>query len=204
MRSPTPFPELDLHLLPGDTKQTQLNKTGAIIGFTIPKSISYSTQLDHEPSSRVQIRCLLGGTLMTAQVEFFCSNGEERDVLEYLSSHRDLHVFEVKKRRMAQLNPFSIGDLPTWPRRLVLYLWQPGHGPLVWHTARPNAVGATHGSLVSNLFAHLAWDREGLGEGDRMLDTDLSPIVCYYRGEFHDGKMGPCSLGRWRSASKTR
>lgn len=128
---------------------------------------------------------------MTAQVEFFCSPDEERDVLRYLTKTGDTHVFDVRDQQMTPWDSFSADELPGWPDPLHIYLFQPAQGTLIWHTSPPSVTGLTHRSFVMNLFAREEWDERRLGGDDKMFDTDLSPILCYRRGAFCDGKMGP-------------
>ena len=128
---------------------------------------------------------------MTAQVEFFCSPDEERDVLRYLANESATEFFDVKNDCMKPWSSFSINSLPEWPDPLHLYLWKPKHGPLIWHTSRPAIAGSTHRSFRMNLSAHKRWDELGLSGNDKLLDSDLSPILCYQRGHVHDGKVGP-------------
>jgi hypothetical protein len=59
------------------------------------------------------------------------------------------------------------------------------------YTSQPGITGATHRSLVINLSAHDDWDERGLGEGDRLIDFDLSPVLQYTRGDLQDGKREP-------------
>ncbi len=127
---------------------------------------------------------------MTAQVEFFCSPTEERDVLRYLTKTEDTLVYDVAAGNMSPWDSFSADDIPDHPAALNLYICQPAHGGLIWHTSRPTVAGPTHGSLVKNLFVREEWDKRGLGGNDKMIDTDLSPIICYRRGMPHDGKTG--------------
>lgn len=69
-------------------------------------------------------------------------------------------------------------------------------------TARPASLaqesseisGRTHGSFVMRFFARQHWDQSGALEGDRLLDQDLSPGLCYKRPEMSNGRMGPCTL----------
>ena len=128
---------------------------------------------------------------MTAQVEFFCSPDEEREVLRHLSNVDAIEFFDVHEDRLTPRNSFSIDDLPDWPDPLHIYLWQPTYGPLIWHTSRPEIAGSTHRSFVMNFFAHEKWDELGLSGNDKMLDTDRSPILCYQRGTVHKNKLGP-------------
>jgi hypothetical protein len=127
---------------------------------------------------------------MSAQVEFFCTPDEERDVLRYLTKTDGTQIFDVREGRMVPWKCFAEADLPAWPEPVHLYIWKPDHGSLVWHTSRPSAAGPTHQSLVVNFFAGEQWDELGLYDGDEMLDADLSPILCYRRGILHDGKVG--------------
>ena len=127
---------------------------------------------------------------MTAQVEFFCSPDEERDVLRYLTKTEGTLVYDVANDKMKLCNAFSADDLPVHQSRLSLYIHQPAHGSVIWHTLRPAVAGQTHGSLVKNLFARDEWDERGLGSGDKMIDTDLSPIICYRRGTAQGDRTG--------------
>jgi hypothetical protein len=131
---------------------------------------------------------------MSAQVEFFCSPSEERQVLQYLTEQGDIQVFDVTSGRLSPWESFSAENVSAWPQPLAIDLWQPVHGSLIWHTTVPAVDGPTHRSLVINLFAHQEWNARGLADGDRMLDSDLSPILHYHRGSIRDGKIGPCSV----------
>jgi hypothetical protein len=128
---------------------------------------------------------------MTAQVEFFCSPAEERDVLRYLTKAPNTRVFDVRGGSLTPCESFSAEDLPPWPEAVHVYLWQPTHGSLVWHKSPPAISGESHRSFVMNLFAREAWDARRLGVGDQLLNADLSPIVCYRRGLMRDGRVGP-------------
>jgi hypothetical protein len=128
---------------------------------------------------------------MTAQVEFFCSPDEEREVLSYLVNADAMEIFDVHDDQLTPWKPFSIDDLPDWPDPLHIYVWKPTHGSLIWHTSRPEIAGPTHRSFVINFFAHEKWNELGLSGNDKMLDTDRSPILCYQRGTVHEGKQGP-------------
>jgi len=131
---------------------------------------------------------------MTAQVEFFCNSDEERDVLQYLTKAEGTLVYDVANGSMVLSHSFSVDDLPVHQSRLSLYIHQPAFGSLIWHTSRPTVTGPTHGSLVNNLFAGEEWDERGLGGNDKMIDTELSPIICYGRGTRRDGKIGQNSV----------
>lgn len=127
---------------------------------------------------------------MTASVEFFCTPEEEREVVRYLAKADGTRVFDVREGGIWPRERLSADDLSAWPKPVHIYLWQSAHGSLIWHTSRPSAVGPTHGSLVTNLFAGEAWDKLGLSEGDKMLDLDLSPIISYRRGAIRGSKIG--------------
>ena len=127
---------------------------------------------------------------MTAQVEFFCSPAEERELLAYLTKGPDTCVYNIVNRYMRFWDDFLADDVPQPPSPLNIYIYQPSHGSIIWHTSRPSAVGPTHSSLVKNLFAGEAWDELKLGSKGKMLDTDLSPIICYCRGTRHQGRTG--------------
>ncbi|REJ71266.1 MAG: hypothetical protein DWQ34_13505 [Planctomycetota bacterium] len=127
---------------------------------------------------------------MTAQVEFFCSPSEERDVLRYLTKHPGTLVYDVTDGRMQLCDHFSVDDIPEPPASLLLYFHQPAHGDIIWHTTRPTVAGPTHGSLVQNLFAAEEWDKRGLTNNDKMVDSDLSPVLCYKRGVERDDRIG--------------
>jgi hypothetical protein len=127
---------------------------------------------------------------MTAQVEFFCSPNEERDVLRYITKTDGTNVYDVADGKMTPWDSFSVDDIPDGPAPLSLYIYQPAHGTLIWHTSRPNAAGSTHNSFVKNLFAREEWDDRGLGVEDKMIDTELSPIIYYRRGALRDGRTG--------------
>jgi hypothetical protein len=128
---------------------------------------------------------------MTAQVEFFCSPDEERDIIQYLANADVMEFFDVREGRLTPWNSFSVSDIPEWPDPLQIYLWQPTHGSLIWHTSRPEVAGPTNRSFAMSFFAHEKWDELGLSGNDKMLDSDLSPILSYQRGTVQDGKLGP-------------
>ncbi len=131
---------------------------------------------------------------MTAQIQFFCSAREERMVLDDLADDVAVAVFLLDGERMQELPEFSPNELPNWPDSVCLYLWATAFGPLRWYDKRPNVGGLTHGSLVASLFAQEHWDESAAVEGDRLLDQDTSPGMCYKRAEFIDGRTGPCTL----------
>lgn len=128
---------------------------------------------------------------MTAQVEFFCSPTEEREVLQYLTKIEGTVVYNIAEGHMTLWNCFSVDEIPDHPSPLNLYFHQPPHGSLIWHTSQPTVAGPTHRSLVLNLFAREEWDEHGLEENDKLIDTDLSPIICYQRGMPRDGRTPP-------------
>ncbi len=125
---------------------------------------------------------------MTAQVEFFCSPEEERAVLRYLTKDAGTLVFDLRNGNLNPWDSFSADELPKWPDPLIVCLVDPDHGELAWHSSAPPAVGQTHRSLVMNLFAREEWNKRGLGDGDRLLDIDLSPVLIYRRGVFDNGR----------------
>ncbi len=127
---------------------------------------------------------------MTAQVEFFCSLDEERTVLRYLTKAEGTLVYDVADGHMTLCDAFSSDDPPVHGMRLSLCIHQPAHGDLIWHTSRPSASGPTHGSLVTNLFARNEWDQRGLSSKDKLIDTDLSPIIYYRRGDVFEDQLG--------------
>ena len=127
---------------------------------------------------------------MTAQVQFFCNPVEEREVLRYLTQPEGTRVYDVAEGKLRSWDAFSADDIPDCPAPLLLYIHQPAHGNLVWHTSQPNVAGPTHASFVKNFFAREAWDERKLVAGDRMIDTDLSPIISYHRGAIFEGRTG--------------
>jgi hypothetical protein len=127
---------------------------------------------------------------MTAQVEFFCSPTEECDVLRYLTKNEGTLVYDVADGRLTPWDAFSVNDIPDRPSPLSLYIHQPAHGTLIWYTSRPAVAGPTHRSFVKNLYAREEWDERGLDGSDKLLDSDLSPIISYRRGTPCDGKTG--------------
>jgi hypothetical protein len=131
---------------------------------------------------------------MTAQIQFFCTPDEERAVIDHLSQDPVTSVFLLDDQRIRELPEFSAEQLPAWPEFICLYMWAKEFGPLRWHSAQPTVEGATHRSFVTRLFAREDWDRFGLDDGDRLLDQDLSPGICYKRAEHVDGRTGPCTL----------
>jgi hypothetical protein len=140
---------------------------------------------------------------MTAQVEFFCSADEEREVLRYLTKDPGIRVFDVSTGSLTPWESFSVDHLPEWPRPLQVVLWQPAYGDLIWHDSTPTVAGRTHGGFVMNLFAYREWKKRRLGGRDKLLDTDLSPILHYRRGDSRADGMSqnvvlasPSSLAR--------
>ena len=131
---------------------------------------------------------------MTAQVQYFCDSDDERAILDRLTANNAIVVFQLDGQRMTEIPEFSVEKLAPWPKFACLYLWAMDLGPLQWHDNRPKVEGPTHRSFVMRLFAREDWDRSGAVEGDRLLDQDLSPGLCYKRPEMLDGKMGPCTL----------
>jgi hypothetical protein len=128
---------------------------------------------------------------MTAQVQFFCTPAEERDVLRYLTKSEGTLAYDVTDGRLTKCAPFSVDDIPDQSSPLSFYIHQPAHGSLIWHTSQPAVEGPTHSSFVKNLFAREEWDKRGFGDKDKMIDTDLSPIICYRRGVLQNGRTGP-------------
>jgi hypothetical protein len=128
---------------------------------------------------------------MTAQVEFFCSPREEIEVLRYLTQAAGVQVFDVTQQKLMRWADFSPGAVPDWTQPIGIHLWNSAHGSLIWHTSCPEVAGPTHGSFVKNFFAQLDWKSLGLGNRDRLIDTDLSPILQYTRGDFRDGRRRP-------------
>ena len=131
---------------------------------------------------------------MTAQIQFFCSPQEEQVVLDHLIHGPEIAVFLLDGKLIRELPEFSPSELPAWPELVCLYLWAKDFGPLQWHDKRPELQGANHRSFVARLFARDDWDLSGLGEGDRLLDQDLSPGICYKRARYVDCRTGPCTL----------
>lgn len=128
---------------------------------------------------------------MTAQVEFFCSPREEQEVLRYVCKTDGIRTFDVSQGQMTPWPEFAIDVLPEWRDLLQIYLWHPQHGPLVWHTSKPKVAGASHRSFVINFFASQEWDARGFAKQDKMIDDDLSPLLCYRRGRVRAGKRYP-------------
>ncbi len=128
---------------------------------------------------------------MTAQVEFFCSPAEEREVIDYLTRDEDTVVFDVREGVLSAWNSFTVNRIPTWQDRFSVYLWRRSLGPLVWHTSKPVVTGSTHASFVANMFARVEWDERGLGDEDKLLNVDLSPILCYRRGALRNDTRAP-------------
>lgn len=131
---------------------------------------------------------------MTAQIQYFCDSKDEQAVLARLTADEAIAVFELDGRRMTEIPDFTIEKIAPWPAFVCLYLWAKDFGPLRWHRDRPNVEGPTHRSLVMRLFAREDWDRSGSAKGDRLLDQDLSPGLCYKRPEMLEGRQGPCTL----------
>ena len=131
---------------------------------------------------------------MTASVDFFCSPQEERDVLRYLTRSAGIEVCRLGDGRITPWADFSPDQLPEWSEHFAVSLWQPEYGPLVWYTSQPAVEGPTHSNLVQNLSARQEWDRLGLGEGDRLLDISLSPLLQYWRGAVRSGRRGPSEI----------
>ena len=127
---------------------------------------------------------------MTAQVQFFCTPAEEREVLRYLTQPEGTRVYDVAEGKLRSWDAFSAFEVPDYSAPLSLYIHQPAHGSLVWHTSQPNVAGPTHNSFVMNFLARQAWDDQKLVAGDRMIDTDLSPIISYHRGTVFEGRAG--------------
>lgn len=131
---------------------------------------------------------------MTSQIQFFCSPREEVEVLQYLLKNKETKVFNVINGGMNLWDTFSTEELPGWTSSLKIYLWQPSHGSLVWHTSRPEVKGSTHNSLVINLFSRQEWDNRKLTQNDKMLDSDLSPILFFNRGKTLEGRNYPHTI----------
>jgi hypothetical protein len=131
---------------------------------------------------------------MTAQAQWFCDADEERTILDRLTENETIAVFDLDGQRMTEIPDFSVEKLPPWPTFVGLYLWAKELGPLRWHENCPKVDDATHRALVMRLFAREDWDQSSLGEGDRLLDQDLSPGLCYKRPEMWKDRIGPCTL----------
>lgn len=131
---------------------------------------------------------------MTAQVQWFCDAEDERAIIDRLVGSETTAVFELDGRRMTEIPEFSVEMFPPWPEFTCLYLWAKELGPLRWHECRPGLEDETHRSFMMRFFAREDWDQSGLGPGDKLLDQDLSPGLCYKRPEMSGGRMGPCTL----------
>ena len=128
---------------------------------------------------------------MTAVAQFFCSPEEEAEVVRYLTKEAGTKVFDVRRRALDPWDDFSADSLPDWAERLSVFIWRPDLGPLVWHTSQPIVEGPTHGNFVANVFAREEWDRRELHGDDKLLDVDLSPLLCYRRGNVRNGLRAP-------------
>ena len=133
---------------------------------------------------------------MTAQIEFFCSLSEERTLFEYL-----LKDPGVAACRVDHSGPVTAIDgdaviecsLAAGPLDL-LFVHEETSG-LIWHDAKPKLSGdGTHGQLVSSVLAQFAWEQGGFHDGDRMLDTERTPLMWYRRGVETGGRMGQNTL----------
>jgi hypothetical protein len=131
---------------------------------------------------------------MTAQLQWFCDADEERAILGRLTGTETIAVFELDGQRIIEIPEFSGEKLRPWPESVCLYLWAKEFGPLRWHESRPKLEAKTHRSLVMRLFAREHWDLSGAVAGDKLLNQDLSPGLCYKRPEISGGRMGPCTL----------
>ena len=128
---------------------------------------------------------------MSAQVQFFCSSKEEREILTHLTRGLSDSVFRFDGRNLQPIADFSPEQLPPWPQSEHLFIWPRAYGPLAWHNRRPAILKTSHRALVGSLFAQGDWDRLGLTEHDGLLDQDRSPLLRYSRGEVCDGRVGP-------------
>lgn len=128
---------------------------------------------------------------MTAQVEFFCSPREERDVLRYLLKADGIQVFDVSSGTLKPWDTICPDELPAWSKPLAIRLWQPKMGMLKYHDSRPKMDTTTHGALVATILARDKWDAADLRPGVSMLNTNLSPTICYQRGLAKRRLRGP-------------
>src|SRR5215470_14179481 len=123
---------------------------------------------------------------MTAQVEFYCTAEEEQEILIYLTASSQVSVFLLDGRHIAELPSFTPRQLPPWPEFVCLYIWSRDLGALQWHNQRPKLTGPSHMAFVSRFFARQQWDDFGLAKGNKLLDQEMSPGICYKRPEQHD------------------
>lgn len=127
---------------------------------------------------------------MTSQVEFFCTAQEEATVLEYLAA-RGAVFSDVTEGSVLEWQTLEqVRDLPT-DQPMTLMVWVRAHGPLVWHKSKPQVSGETHESLVMSVFARKEWEEQQLGTGDRVLDTDASPVLHFERPYRKRGLLAP-------------
>lgn len=131
---------------------------------------------------------------MTAQIQYFCDADDEKAILARLIPDGAIAVYQLDGERMTEIPEFSVEKIDPWPTFVCLYLWAKDLGAIRWHKDRPKLEGPTHRSFVMHLFAREDWDRSGAVAGDRLLDQDLSPGICYKRPEIWEGRMGPCTL----------
>jgi hypothetical protein len=128
---------------------------------------------------------------VSAQVQFFCSSKEEREILVHLTRDLTDSIFRLDGRKLEPIPGFSPERLPPWPASVHIFIWPEAYGPLAWHSRRPEIVKTSHRDLVRSLFAQGDWDGFGLTEDDALLDQNRSPLLQYSRGEVCDGRLGP-------------
>ncbi len=128
---------------------------------------------------------------MSAQIQFFCSSNEEREILQHLTRDVTDSMFLLDGRKLVPIERFTPDHLPTWPASVHLFIAPKTYGTLAWYDRRPELVKTNHRDLVRSLFAQGDWDRFGLTEHDSLLDQNQSPLLRYSRGEVCEDRHGP-------------
>jgi hypothetical protein len=131
---------------------------------------------------------------MASQVQWFGNADDERTVLRRVAPAATVSAFALDGGRLVELPEFSVDRLPPWPASVCVLLWRQDCGPLHWHERRPELAGDTHRAFVVRLWAREHWVRSAMADGDRLLDNDRSPVLCYQRPEILDGRQGPSKL----------
>ena len=131
---------------------------------------------------------------MAGRIDFFCDEGEERELLGYVAKSGEVVRLELALHDPSAPVVINVSPVKPWLSPEDCYLWLRSAGPLRWHVRRPTATGSDHGELVASVLALEQWDRTQPHTGQALLNVDTSPVLRYYRPAVREGVREPCVL----------
>ncbi|MBJ6118106.1 hypothetical protein JAO76_07890 [Pontibacter sp. BT310] len=127
-----------------------------------------------------------------AQIEFFATVADERELFTHLAKDKSLMICTVIGDRLTDWVSLDAVELPPYEEELILNIWKSDIGEINFYSKIPSLDESSHSKLVQSVLAIVDWKRvKKEREVSKMLDLECSPLITYKRGNLKEGYRIP-------------